>query len=111
LALPVHYPCSIVTPTRFGLPALALLLLRDFRFESVVDFDPRVLPMHYWDVANPAGVTLDGTAASAPVTTVDHSWWVHSSEAGAVLHALLIPERWREWGIVRGSVVHGGSAG
>jgi hypothetical protein len=106
-----HYPRSIVTPTRFGVPALALRLLRDFRFESVVDFDPRAMPMRYWDAANPAGVALDGPPDAALVTAVDHSWWVHSSAAGAVLHALLIPNRWREWGIVRGSVVHDGAAG
>jgi hypothetical protein len=106
-----HYARSMVTPTRFGVPGLAVRLLRDFRFEGTVDFDPHALPMRYWDAANPGGIALGGSPNAGLVTTVDHSWWVHSSESGSVLHALIIPERWREWGIVRGSVVHNDAAG
>ncbi len=106
-----HYGRSIVTPTRFGVPGLAVRILRDFRFEGVVDFEPRALPMRYWDAANPKGVALGDPEDAGLVTTVDHSWWVHSNDSGAVLNALLIPERWRQWGIVRGSVVHEHAAG
>lgn len=105
-----HYLSSLMTPTRFGVPGLALRILRDFDFESVVDFDPRAMPMRYWDAANPAGVALDHPDGSV-VAGVDHTWWVHSGAAGAVLHALQIPERWREWGVVRGSVVRQNAAG
>lgn len=106
-----HYRTSLVTPTRFGIPGLALRILRDFHFESVVDFDPRVMPLRYWDAANPAGVELDHLAHPPVAMEVDHDWWVHSGAHGAVLYALLIPQRWRDWGIVRGTVVRDGAAG
>jgi hypothetical protein len=106
-----HYRTSLVTPTRFGIPGLALSILRDFHFETVVNFDPGALPLRYWDATTPTGIALD-TVGPAPVATaVDHDWWAQSGSDGAVLYALLIPERWRKWGIVRGSIVRGGAAG
>ena len=94
---------------RFGIPSLALRVLRDFRFESVIDFDPQAMPLRYWDPTRPAGVAL---AAPAPEqeTNADHDWWVHSGPDGAVLHSLLIPPQWREWGITRGALLRGGCA-
>ncbi len=104
-----HYRSAYLTPTRFGIPALALRMLRAFRFESVIDFDPQVMPLEYWDATRAAGVAL---AAEAPEqeTGADHDWWVHSGPDGAVLHSLLIPAQWREWGITRGALLRPGCA-
>jgi len=104
-----HYRSAYLTPTRFGIPALALRMLRDFRFESVIDFDPQVMPMDYWDATRAGGVAL---AADAPEqeTSADHDWWVHSGPDGAMLHALLIPQQWRDWGITRGALLRAGCA-
>jgi hypothetical protein len=38
-------------------------------------------------------------------TTEDHEWWAHGGATGTLLHAFVIPEKWRQWGIVRGTVV------
>jgi hypothetical protein len=104
-----HYRSAYLTPTRFGIPALALQMLRAFRFESVIDFDPQVMPLDYWDASRASGVAL---AAEAPEeeADVDHDWWVHSGADGAVLHSLLIPQQWREWGIRRGALLRTGCA-
>jgi hypothetical protein len=84
-------------------PWVVLKTLRAFRFEDVVVFDPAVEPLRYWDGANPDGVDLtDG----APLRTeVDHDWWAVRSRAGSILQTLQIPDRWKEWGIARGTVV------
>jgi hypothetical protein len=99
-----HYENAFVTPTKVHIPWVMLKTLKDFRFEDVHDFAPHALPLRYWDGANPAGLTLADQAVHAE-TTQDHDWWVHSSKAGTMLHAFLIPEPWRRWGIVRGTVV------
>jgi hypothetical protein len=84
--------------------------LQDFRFESVHEFTPDALPLRYWDGANPAGATL-GETGDAPVeTAVDHDWWVHSSDTGTMLHAFVIPDQWRSWGVVRGTVLRDADA-
>ena len=48
-------------------------------------------------------------------TAEDREWWVHSGATGTVLHAFVIPEKWRKWGVIRGTVVrsagHGGADG
>jgi len=99
-----HYENAFVTPTKVHIPWVMLKTLKDFRFEDVHDFAPQALPLRYWDGANPAGLTLADQSVRAE-TTQDHDWWVHSSRAGTMLHAFLIPEAWRKWGIVRGTVV------
>lgn len=104
-----HYRSAYLTPTRFGIPALALRLLRDFRFESVVDFDPQGTPQEYWSPTRPAAVAL-AAAPREEETAADHDWWVHSGADGAVLHTLRIPPQWREWGIARGALLRGGCA-
>jgi hypothetical protein len=105
-----HYLSSYATPTRIGFPWIVLKTLRDFQFESVVDFDPRVMPMTYWDSANREGLSLANRNGTRVETNVDHDWWVHSGEAGTMLHVLLIPEQWRQWGIARGTVLRTGQA-
>ncbi len=104
-----HYRSSYLTPTRFGIPALALRMLRGFRFESVIDFAPQAMPLEYWDAHRRDGVAL---AAEAPEVDdeTDHDWWVHSGPDGAVLHSLGIPQQWRDWGITRGSLLRAGCA-
>ncbi|MGH7785517.1 MAG: hypothetical protein ACRERC_01550 [Candidatus Binatia bacterium] len=105
-----HYPTMYLTPTRFGIPWLALRTLRSFSFEAVADFAPAALPLRYWDGANPAGVTLTDGAPPPLVTDVDHDWWAQSGAAGSMLNAFVIPAEWREWGIARGTVVRQGVA-
>jgi hypothetical protein len=99
-----YYFSSFLTPSRFSIPGLALRALREFRFASVHDFGPDAVAMRYWDAANPEGVPL---AAGAPPGAVDHDhdWWVASGPGGTLLHALVIPERWRLWGVSRGIAV------
>lgn len=106
-----HYRTSYVTPTRFGIPSLALRILREFSFEAVVDFDPKAMPLRYWDAVHDDGVQLNATADGPVITSIDHDWWVHSGSGGAMLHAFIIPERWRNWGIVRGTVLRNHAAG
>ncbi len=106
-----HYRTSYVTPTRFGIPSLALRILREFSFEAVVDFDPKAMPLRYWDAVHDDGVALNAAADGPVITSVDHDWWVHSGSGGAMLHAFIIPERWRNWGIVRGTVLREHAAG
>lgn len=97
-----HYSEGFDSPAEISIPWLALKTLRAFRFEDVVVFDPAVQPLRYWDGANPDGVDLaDGTP---PRTDVDHDWWAVRSRAGSILQTLQIPDRWRRWGIVRGTV-------
>jgi hypothetical protein len=103
-----HYQSAYLTPTRIGFPWIVLQTLRDFHFENLIDFDPRVIPMRYWDGANVGGLVLAAQNGARVETGEDHDWWVHSGEAGTVLHAFVIPETWRQWGIVRGTVFKNG---
>jgi hypothetical protein len=105
-----YYASSFRTPSRFSIPWLALKVLRDFRFESVDAFGADTGDLRYWDAANPQGVRL--AAGDRPVAAdSDHDWWVVSGERGTWLHALVIPEQWRAWGIKRGIVMEDGGAG
>jgi hypothetical protein len=107
-----HYFSSDVTPTRFGVPWLALKTLRDFCFANVIDFDPQALPARYWDGANRDGIAWSRRDGAHIETTADHDWWVHSGAGGTVLHAFVVPPEWLQWGIVRGTVFRdGGAAG
>lgn len=97
-----HYRDGFDSPAKISVPWLVLKTLRGFRFEDVVVFDPAVQPLRYWDGANPEGVDLrDGAGLR---TDVDHDWWAVRTRAGSILQTLQIPDRWREWGIARGTV-------
>jgi hypothetical protein len=98
-----HYLSSYVTPSRMEIPWLFVKILRSFSFEQVAQFRPDATPMRYWDGANRDGIaTADG---ARPLSTdVDHDWWVHSGEAGTMLHAFIVPAKWRKWGIARGTI-------
>ena len=97
-----HYAEGFDSPSRVSIPWVVLRTLRDFRFEDVVVFDPTVLPLRYWDGANPSGVDLGADATLH--TDVDHDWWAVRSHAGSILETLHIPEPWKRWGIARGTV-------
>lgn len=97
-----HYAEGFDSPARVSIPWVVLRTLRDFRFEDVVVFDPAVLPLRYWDGANPNGVDL--AAGAALRTDVDHDWWAVRGDAGSILETLHIPEPWRRWGVARGTV-------
>lgn len=109
LSYTYHYLTSYTTPTRVKFPWIMLEALRGFRFEDVLDFRPEALPMRYFDASHPRGISLGGNDAREIETTDDHDWWVHSGRAGTMLHALVIPQIWRDWGVVRGTVVRSGT--
>ena len=47
-----HYLSSFLTPARVSFPWIMVKTLRDFRFESVLDFRPEALPLTYFDPAH-----------------------------------------------------------
>ncbi len=98
------YLSSFITPSQFKIPWLALKLLRDFRFTGVSDFRRNAIGMQYWDAVNAPSLTFTGSNASNVKTNEDHEWYVVSGKAGTHLQAFIIPEQWRQWGIVRGTV-------
>ncbi len=103
-----YYFSSFATPTIFSIPWLALKTLRDFRFESIDQFGVREGDTRYWDAANPEGVSFGG--GERPVAADDdHEWWAVSGSRGTFLHALIIPQQWRAWGIRRGIVFRDGA--
>lgn len=101
-----YYFSSFSTPSTFRIPSLVLAALRDFRFEAIHDFGSRSSGRRYWDASNPDGVPLAAGRDRAG-TQVDHDWWVTSGPGGTLLNAFAIPDRWREWGITRGTVLGG----
>ena len=103
-----HYLTSYSTPTRVKFPWIMLQTLRDFRFENVLDFRPDAMPLTYHDAEHPDGIALATKTPFEVRTTRDHEWWVHSGSAGTMLHAMVIPQAWRDWGVVRGTVVRSG---
>ena len=105
IAYTYHYRSSYWTPTRVKFPWIMLETLRDFRFESVFDFKAEALPLRYFDAWHPEGVVLSDRTPVELRTTEDHEWWAHGGATGTLLHAFVIPEKWRQWGIVRGTVV------
>lgn len=105
-----HYRTTFDTPSRISVPWLVLKALRGFRFENLVVFDPRVLPLRYWDGANPQGVDLAGRGEPPIEAARDHDWWVVSGAAGSLLQTLEVPDDWTGWGIARGTVLQQGGA-
>lgn len=98
------YASSFVTPSRFAVPWLVLKLLREFRFIGVSDFRNNAIGMQYWDPVNPRGLPYTGTNHTVFNSAEDHEWYVVGGRAGTHLQAFVIPEQWRRWGIVRGTV-------
>ncbi|MEW6271800.1 MAG: hypothetical protein AB1689_21160 [Thermodesulfobacteriota bacterium] len=110
VATTYHYRTAYLTATTVRFPWIMLQALRDFRFENVLDFEPRVLPLRYFDAWYPDGLEISPAAPLAVATTEDREWWVHSGSAGTMLHAFVIPRAWRDWGVVRGTVVRSAGA-
>jgi len=110
VATTYHYRSAYLTSSRVSFPWIMLQTLRDFRFENVLDFRADALPLRYHDAWYPDGLSLTPDAALEVATTEDREWWVHSGSTGTMLHALVIPQRWRDWGVVRGTVVRASSA-
>lgn len=98
------YFSSFVTPSTFHVPRLVLKLLDDFRFTGVSLFRKNAVGMEYWDAANPQGLRITGANNATVKTTEDHDWYVVSGKEGTHLQAFVIPEQWKQWGIVRGTV-------
>lgn len=98
------YFSSFVTPSTFAVPWLVLKLLRDFRFTGVSDFRKNAVGMEYWDAANQQGLRFTGAGGAVVKTTKDHDWYVVSGKAGTHLQAFVIPDKWSQWGVVRGTV-------
>lgn len=103
-----HYPSYVVAPMRFSIPGIILKALHSFDFESVTDFNTPADATRYWDEANPHGVEF-GDGVSMRMTQ-DHEWWAVGGPAGTYLQVLFIPERWKKWGIARGTVVRSGES-
>ena len=106
-----HYLTSYTTPSRMEIPWFFPKILRSFTFEEVSQFRPEAMPMRYWDGANRDGIAATASEERPLSTDVDHDWWVHSGEAGTMLHAFIVPPEWREWGIARGTVFRSGKDG
>ena len=100
-----HYRDVYVTPSRMRFSSLLLRSLRGFRFENLLEFLPTALPLRFYDGSRPDGVELTSDNLHVVQSPEDHEWWVHSSQAGTMVHALMIPDRWRDWGVARGTIV------
>jgi len=98
------YFSSFITPSKFNIPWLVLKLLRDFSFTGVSDFRQNAIGMQYWDAVNAQGLRFTGANEPNVHTTKDHEWYVVSGKAGTHIQIFLIPEQWKQWGIVRGTV-------
>lgn len=103
-----HYRTTFDTPSRVSVPWLVLKALRGFRFENLVVFNPHVLPLRYWDGANPQGIDLPTPGERRVEAERDHDWWVASGAAGTFMQTLEVPQTWTSWGIARGTVLHQG---
>ena len=99
-----YYFSSFVTPTTLSLPWPVFHSLRQFEFRGINDFRPEVMGMTYHDGANSQGLRYRGQPPAELDTTTDHEWWAISGEAGTCVHVFEIPDEWKEWGIVRGTV-------
>ena len=97
-----------LTPSRIGFSWAILKALRDFRFENLVDFAPATMPLTYYDAAHRDGIALDHLPSSEVKNADDCDWWAHTNANGSMLHTLVIPPRWLEWGITRGTMLRAG---
>ena len=103
-----HYRTMYLTPSRIGFSWAILKALRDFRFENLVDFAPETMPLTVYDSRHPDGIALDRLPAPEVKDDDDCEWWAHTSATGTMMHAFVIPPRWREWGITRGMMLRAG---
>lgn len=99
-----YYFSSFATPSKFSVPWMVLKTLRSLQFTGVSEFQKNAIGMRYWDAANAQGLPLTGTGTATVKTDEDHEWYVISGKHGTHLQAFLIPEQWKQWGIIRGTV-------
>lgn len=100
-----YYLSSFMTPSIFSVPWLVLKALRDFEFIGVSEFSGNANEMTYRDPVNPRDLAFSGQKNGAgAITDKDHDWYVVSGKQGTHLQAFTIPEQWKEWGILRGTV-------
>jgi hypothetical protein len=105
IAYTYHYRDAYLTPSRVRFSSFLLRALRGFRFENLLEFLPTALPLRFHDATRPDGVEVAAAGPPVAQSPGDHEWWVHSGKAGTMLHAFVIPDRWREWGVSRGTIV------
>jgi hypothetical protein len=105
VAYTYHYRSAYLTPSRIRFSGLLLRALREFRFENLLEFAPTALPLRYFDRTSPDGMLVSGAGGQEVLSGDDHEWWVHSGDAGTMLHAFVIPQRWLDWGVARGTLV------
>jgi len=98
-----HYRSSVVTPSKVSIPWVVLKLASEFSFVSLSDFRDVAGGMRYYDAQHPDGLEFDGHSDAVPAG-VDHNWWVATGTPGTLMQVFVIPEKWREWGVVRGTV-------
>ena len=99
------YASSFTTPSIFSAPWLVLKALQDFQFTGVSEFRDGAGGMTYRDAVNPQPLAFSAQKNEAgAVTDKDHDWYVVGGKPGTYLQAFMIPEQWKEWGIVRGTV-------
>ena len=103
-----HYRTMYLTPSRIGFSWAILKALREFRFENLVDFAPGTMPLKVYDPDHPDGIALDRLPSPEVKNDHDCEWWAHSSATGTMLNTLVIPPRWTEWGITRGTMLRMG---
>lgn len=100
-----YYFSSFTTPSIFSTPWLVLKALRDFEFSGVSEFRGSASEMTYRDAVNPRDLAFSGQKNGAgAITDQDHDWYVVGGKQGTHLQAFTIPEQWKEWGILRGTV-------
>jgi hypothetical protein len=93
-----HSRTFYTTPSRMGVPWMALKTLREFTFEEVIAFRQDAMPLRCWDGANREGIAwTERERAQDLATDVAHDWWLHGGDAGTMLHAFLVPAAWQEW--------------
>jgi hypothetical protein len=104
-AYTLHYFSSFSTPTQMSVPWMALKVLRDFRFENVLEFSSTAAPERYWDANNRGGTALTADSVEEIETNRDHDWWAVSGASGSLLQVFILPQEWTAWGVTRGAVV------
>lgn len=103
--LTYYYASSFTISSVFSAPWVVLKALQDFQFTGVSEFRGSASEMTYRDTVNPQGLAFSVQRNRAEaVTDKDHDWFVVGGKQGTYLQAFMIPEQWREWGIVRGTV-------
>jgi hypothetical protein len=80
-------------------------VLRDFRFENVLEFSSTAAPERYWDANNRGGTALTADSVEEIETNRDHDWWAVSGASGSLLQVFILPQEWTAWGVTRGAVV------